>query len=212
MTDLNLINTVDFEYRTQLLFPSCVHHIKIKNIDEYKDILIKEIYQEREKDPIGVEKSNKGGWQSSMDPITESKSKTLKKIIIDSLKYLKPLKLDVCIFVEGWKNINEPKSFNVKHHHPRADLSGVLWIKTPDKSGNIVFHSRDEFNRYQILDCYTDEFKYQTSFYNTYHFSPTEGQMLIFPSDLEHEVKTNESEEDRISYSFNVDLKLPDQM
>ena len=208
LTDLNLINTVDFEYRTQLLFPSCVHHIKIKNFDEYKDILIKETYQERKEDPVGRHISNRGGWQSDMNPISKSKSKTLKKIIIDSLKYFQPLKLDVRIFVEGWKNINEPKSFNIKHAHPGSHLAGVLWIKTPDKSGDILFHSPDEFNRYQQLDCYVDDFKSQTCFYNTYRFSPREGRMLIFPSDLQHEVKPNESDEDRISYSFNVSLKM----
>ena len=125
---------------------------------------------------------------------------------IDSLE---PLKSDVRIYVDGWKNINEPGSYNIKHYHPLSHLSGVLWIKTPDKSGDILFQSPDEFNRYQQLDCYTDDFKFQTNFYHTYRFSPIEGRILIFPSDLEHLVKINESDEDRISYSFNVSLQRP---
>ena len=40
----------------------------------------------------------------------------------------------------------------------------------------------------------------------TYNFYPKEGRILIFPSDLEHEVKENKSNEDRISYSFNIKL------
>ena len=207
--DLNLINTVDFEQSTELLFPSCIHHITIKNFDQYKDILIKETYQEREENPVSKRRSNRGGWQSDINSITKSKSKTLKKIIIDSLKHFEPLKSDVRIYVDGWKNINEPGSYNIKHYHPLSHLSGVLWIKTPDKSGDILFQSPDEFNRYQQLDCYTDDFKFQTNFYHTYRFSPIEGRILIFPSDLEHLVKINESDEDRISYSFNVSLQRP---
>ena len=41
----------------------------------------------------------------------------------------------------------------------------------------------------------------------THDFTPSEGKILIFPSSLEHEVKKNESNEDRISYSFNLVLK-----
>ena len=40
----------------------------------------------------------------------------------------------------------------------------------------------------------------------TYYFPPTEGRILIFPSNLDHEVKENKSDEDRISYSFNITL------
>ena len=108
--------------------------------------------------------------------------------------------------VEGWKNINEPGNFNVKHNHPRSDLSGVLWIKTPKDSGNLVFTSPQFFNRYHELDSYTNEFKFNSNSYMTYYFPPTEGRILIFPSNLDHEVKENKSDEDRISYSFNISL------
>ena len=40
----------------------------------------------------------------------------------------------------------------------------------------------------------------------TYSFTPKEGKMLIFPSSLSHLVEKNESDEDRISYSFNIIL------
>ena len=39
-----------------------------------------------------------------------------------------------------------------------------------------------------------------------YEFTPDEGEILIFPSSLEHEVMKNESNEDRISYSFNMEF------
>jgi uncharacterized protein (TIGR02466 family) len=37
-------------------------------------------------------------------------------------------------------------------------------------------------------------------------FNPLEGRMLIFPSYLAHQVEPNESDEDRISVSFNLSI------
>ena len=197
---------MDLNYKVTNLFPSSIHRLGINNFNDYKNKLVEETYQERNEDPKGRKISNRGGWQSDQIEIQQCKSETLKKIITDSLSNFEPMSEKVSMFVEGWKNINEPGNFNVRHNHPRSDLSGVLWIKTPKNSGNIVFTSPHFFNRYQEIDSYTDEFKYNSNSYISYYFIPKEGHILIFPSFLEHEVEINKSDEDRISYSFNIKL------
>ena len=122
---------MDLNYKVVNIFPSSIHSLGINNFDEYKDRLIKETYQERDEDPIGRKISNYGGWQSNQINIQECKSETLKKVIIDSLSEVRSIFKNVSIIIEGWKNINAPGNFNVKHDHPRSNLSGVLWIKTP---------------------------------------------------------------------------------
>ena len=117
-----------------------------------------------------------------------------------------PMSGNLSCTIEGWKNINEPGNFNISHSHPRSHFSGVLWIKTPKNCGNIVFESPEIFNRYQELDSYSDESKFDSNNYMTYYFTPKEGNVLIFSSNLQHEVKENKSNEDRISYSFNITL------
>ena len=196
---------MDLNYKLVNLFPSSIHSLGIDNFDDYKDQLIQETYQEREEDPIGREVSNCGGWQSNEININNCKSETLKDIIVDSVSKL-PILGNVSMIIEGWKNINEPNNFNIKHNHPRSDLSGVLWIKTPKNCGNLVFTSPQLFNKFQELDSYTEDFKYNSNSYMTYYFHPKEGRLLIFPSSLEHEVEKNKSSEDRISYSFNIKL------
>ena len=197
---------MDLSYKVTTIFPTCIHSLEIDNFDTHRDQLIKESYQGRDEDPIGRKLSNRGGWQSDQVNILQCKSETLKKIITDSLVGFKPIKNKVSIIIEGWTNINAPGNFNVKHDHPRSNLSGVLWIKTPKNSGNLVFTSPQLFNKFQELCNYTDEFKYDTKSYMTYYFPPTEGRILLFPSSLEHEVEENKSNEDRISYSFNIKL------
>ncbi len=196
---------MDLNYKVTNIFPSSIHSLGIDNFDDYKGKLIEQIYQERDEDPIGRKISNRGGWQSNQITIQKDRSELLKEIIINSVSKL-PISEGVYAAVEGWKNINEPGNFNVKHNHPRSNLSGVLWIKTPKDSGNLVFTSPNLFNRYEELDSYTKEFKYNSNSYMTYYFRPIEGRLLIFPSSLEHEVKENKSNEDRISYSFNIKL------
>ncbi len=197
---------MDLNYKTVNLFPSSIHSLGINDFDNYKDQLVKEIYQERDENPIGRKISNHGGWQSNQININYCKSETLKEIIIRSLCQLEPIFKNVSMNVQGWMNINGPGNFNVKHDHPRSNLSGVLWIKTPKNSGNLVFTSPQLFNKFEELYNYRDEFKYDTKSYMTYYFTPTEGRILLFPSSLEHEVEENKSNEDRISYSFNIEL------
>ena len=52
--------------------------------------------------------------------------------------------------------------------------------------------------------------KFYLNFNSHWKYSklPEEGKILIFSSDLEHEVEENMSDEDRISYSFNIRLSL----
>ena len=108
--------------------------------------------------------------------------------------------------IYAWININKPGNYNVKHLHPTNDLSGVLWIKAPQNSGDIVFESPYEFQAYQEIDSYVDEFRNSFNIDHSYYFTPTDGRMLIFPSHLMHEVEENLSNEDRISVSFNIKL------
>ncbi len=202
---LRRIHLVDLNYKFTNIFPSSIHSLGIDNFDDYRDKLIEEIYQERDEDPIGRKISNHGGWQSNQITIQKDRSELLKEIITNSVSKL-PISKGVYAVVEGWKNINGPGDFNVKHNHPRSNLSGVFWIKTPKHSGNIVFESPEIFDRYEELDSYTNEFKFNSNSYMTYYFTPKEGRILIFPSNLEHQVKENKSDEDRISYSFNIKL------
>ena len=118
-----------------------------------------------------------------------------------------PIHQAIDLNVDAWININPPGAFNVKHNHPASDLAGVLWIKAPKNSGKIVFDSPNNHSSYHEIESYSEEFKYSSNIYQTFYFIPTEGTILIFPSYLRHLVEENKSEEDRISVSFNIQLK-----
>ena len=196
---------MDLNYRTNLLFPAIAHQFDVNGFGEVKDKLIDYVYQYKQNDPIGVNISNRGGWQSKIFSV-QKENDILHSLIINCLASLPHIKKSYDIFVEAWININPTGSFNNKHNHPCSDLAGVLWIKCPKDCGDIVFHNPNAFQSFHEINSYTDKFKDQTKYYHNYIFNPTEGRMLIFPSHLEHHVEANKSDEDRISISFNINL------
>jgi uncharacterized protein (TIGR02466 family) len=187
------------------LFPSLIHIIDVNNFP--KNFVVDYVYKQREKDPVGLKLTNRGGWQSQ--PSYDESDNILKSLIVDgTLKHLgNIISSGKEISFEGiWININGKNAYNKLHNHPTSDLAGVFWIKVPNNSGRLELHSPIHFGGYAAIDSYTKDFNNRYHNHHTYVFKPKEGQMLIFPSYLYHCVEENESEEDRISVSFNIRL------
>jgi uncharacterized protein (TIGR02466 family) len=99
---------------------------------------------------------------------------------------------------QSWLNINPPGTSHHRHSHGNSILSGVLYIQTNELSGNFVVHTPnkrafggfiEEFNRYN---------------YEFIYFTPKKFDLFLFQSSLDHSVNVNESQEDRLSISFNT--------
>ena len=149
--------------------------------------------------------SNHGGWQSTAFPVT-TKEDVLQSLLINCLSKFPSVSESVNITISAWVNINKTGDYNVRHVHPDCDLSGVLWIKCPPNSGAIRFVSPYEFQDYNLIKSYTEDFKNENNFNQKFHVTPTEGKIIIFPSHLHHLVEENKSNDDRISVSFNLKL------
>ena len=196
---------MNINYTTKNIFPVPIHTFDVNGFNEIQDELIDYAYELRKKDPKGVSISNRGGWQSSGFEVKDENDK-LHNFLFNCINGFPHINYKVNFLIYAWININKPGNYNVKHLHPTNDLSGVLWIKAPQNSGDIVFESPYEFQAYQEIDSYVDEFRNSFNIDHSYYFTPTDGRMLIFPSHLMHEVEENLSNEDRISVSFNIKL------
>ena len=88
---------------------------------------------------------------------------------------------------EFWFNISKPGESTGWHDHKiKSRLSGVYYIKIPDRSGNIRFRYKNK------------------SSYKEWSLDSEENKMILFNSDLEHCVERNNSDEKRISLAFNL--------
>ena len=197
---------MDLNYKVTNIFPVPIHQFDVNGFDEIQNELIDYAYGLKKKEPKGVLISNYGGWQSSNFYI-DNEDDVLHHFMINCLSGFPVIKESVNMKVDAWVNINKPGDYNTKHQHPNCNLSGVLWIKVPQNSGEIIFQSPVEFQTYTEVESYTEEFKKHNNYFHSYYFTPTEGRILVFPSHLQHEVLENKSNEDRISVSFNISLR-----
>ena len=196
---------MDLNYKTNLIFPIPIHQFDVNEFSEIKDELIDYAYNYKKKDPIGVSLSNRGGWQSEGFNII-NEDDVLQLFLINCLSNFPPIKKSVELRGYAWININKPGDYNIKHVHPTNHLSGVLWIKCLENSGDIVFDSPNNFESFLENKSYEDDFKKSNFIDDSYHCYPTEGRIIVFPSHLQHHVQENKSNEDRISVSFNIRL------
>ena len=197
---------MDLNYRTKLIFPVPIHQFDVNGFSEIQNELIDYVYKMRDEDPVGQTISNRRGWQSSCFSL-DKEDDILTKFLTNCLAEFPPIKKSIKIFVSAWINLNPPEAFNMKHSHPTSDLSGVLWIKAPKDCGNIIFESPRSFAIHQEVESYTDDFKNNYNYFHSFSFNPIAGRLIVFPSHLEHHVGFNESQEERISVSFNIRLQ-----
>ena len=100
-----------------------------------------------------------------------------------------------------WANINYPGGFNRPHLHPNSLFSGVYWIKAPEKSGDLMLYEPRPGVHTTMPN--RKEGKLPPELWREIHYKPQAGVAIMFPSWLWHEVKHNESNDTRISVSFN---------
>ena len=197
------------EKKLYKLFPEPVFKFKVKNYEKHNKELEKYIYDLYEKDNIGVQRSNVNGWHSKSFNIgdinspahkffKETREYVIEVFKIQGWKYV-PEKVRM---TEMWAIINKKDNLNTAHTHPNNYLSAAYYVKAPKNSGNIKFISPNSVKkeRYPKLEGAT-EFNQ-----SGVEIEPREGDLLIFPAYLSHSVMKNESSEDRIVISFNIDI------
>lgn len=193
-------------YQARLLFPSIFHEYTFEESDFSKDELIDFCYSQKKLNPKGLRRSNNGGWHSPIfniedeNPISIHLRKGLSQSVFTTLEK------HLSVKVTFWIMINSPNTHNDAHTHPNAHLSGVFWIKVPEKSGNTKFVNPSVFQSYIEINSYIDQFTLDTNVHEAYFYEPKEGKMVTFPSHVLHEVRRNESEDDRIAVSYNITL------
>jgi len=148
--------------------------------------------------------SNSGGWQSNYIYPDDD---YFSEFILEMEKQVNNFAKGLEIYQKGkianlWISINGYKDCNRRHHHPESIISGVFYVKVPDKFSKLrFFHpSVDLMARDWGLNVNLKCNKYTSSIWE---ILPEEGKLLLFPSWLEHEVDQNLSQEKRISISFN---------
>lgn len=194
------------EYGKMELFPTPVYTAMIPDFDQYRNDIIDYTRQYKSKYET-VQVSNMGGYQSSSDIHQDPDFHSVCNKIWDEV-LMPAVDLMSQSFGDNdfpgtkfslhniWFNSNPKGAWNMPHTHPHCFFSGVLWVKAPHESGELVLHSPHSHALYG-LD------------HNVWTIPPEEGRVVLFPSNLQHHVSSNTTENERISLSFNISIDMP---
>ena len=190
-----------------LFFSTPVWIDQINNFESINSELKDYIYQEQEKNPDGVKKSNINGWHSEGFDL---KNENLKNFINEISKNIGvavndmgwDLEAQIVKITNMWAIINKNKAFNERHHHGNSSLSAAYYVKAENNAGNIVFFDPRQANVFHHPSAKkANDLNGQIK-----SVTPKAGTLVLFPSYLEHKVEENLSNEERIVVSFNVSL------
>ena len=151
----------------------------------------------------GLKKTNVKGWLSETEmhkipeykPLVDELFKMVHQVFNEEFLEREPRLGNM------WANINPPGGYNRPHVHPNSLFSGVYYVKTSPNCGQLVCNDP----RPGIQTCMPTRKKVEIPkhLWREVHLEPQENRAIMFPAWLWHTVEPNESNESRISVSFN---------
>ena len=187
---------------TEYHFPTMIYIKDFPDSEKLNKYLEDHIMRWSQNDK-GVSKTNAGGWHSSTDMNQKEKYNPLTRELFNMQEeiYQKENLSRKPVLGNMWANINYPGNSNRPHLHPNSLFSGVYWIKTPMKSGNLMLY--DPRPGVHTTMPNRKEGKLPPQLWREIQYEPKAGRCIMFPAWMWHEVKPNESNDTRISVSFN---------
>ena len=192
------------------LFPEPIFKYKIEDHKDINKKLSEYIYNLKNNDDEGLKRSNKGGWHSKNFELKDKNSIQfqfaikVQEYIVDTFKKFGwKIKNKNIRISEMWAIINKKEDFNVIHTHPNCYLSAAYYVKAPINCGKFEIEHPNSAKKYAFPEVEVrNELNLEVA-----SIEINEGDLLLFPSYLPHKVGQNQSNDDRIVVSFNVDIQ-----
>ena len=186
----------------EYFFPTPVYIKEIPNAINLNFDLEQKIVQWSKQDK-GVAKTNAGGWHSTTDMNKKHEYDLLTKELFNMQDeiFTKEFLTEKPVLGNMWANINYPGNYNRPHVHPNALFSGVYWVKAPINSGEFMIYEPRPGAQCTMPN--RKKGALPPELWREVHYQPRAGTAVMFPAWLWHEVKPNESNDIRISVSFN---------
>jgi len=182
----------------EMWFPSVIWSAIIHCVDNTK--LIEFAYDLRSTSK-GRKISNEGGFQSDDLFVKDNPlfAPFINHLDEEVFACSQQVGLPQCQLSNLWLNINPKNSYNTVHNHAGALFSGTYYVQAKENQGNLYFDRSD------CAEYFLPPIQNQVTYYNSSRaaYAPKTNALFIFPGWLKHSVTANQTEEDRISISFN---------
>jgi uncharacterized protein (TIGR02466 family) len=185
---------------TYQLFPEPVYFSKLERVLTKTEL--KTIAQYKQETTKTV--SNKFSTNSY---VLENKTfKNLKndldKMVIDYFNKIVCSSNSISPYItQSWITYTDSTEFLPSHAHPNSYVSGIFYIDAKAGIDNVRFYKAG----YQQIKPRVSKYNIFNS--ESWKFSIETGDVLLFPSSLQHGVESKKGANTRISLSFNVFMK-----
>ncbi|NBP00985.1 MAG: hypothetical protein EBU90_12780 [Proteobacteria bacterium] len=191
-------------------FPIISADIFYKNVgtEEKRKDLIQQAWDEFHKNEKTIAWTNKGCWRStfkykSLDWLMEE----IRIIVNEAGKYYQetdPIYTKKSAMFTGseikyWTNINRPLSKNAIHEHKLYHYVAVYYLQA-ENTGDLTFYNPINL---------TEACNPTAPFVSTISISPKDGDLLVWPAWVPHEVEMNMSDKHRINIAMNIRFNSP---
>jgi len=149
---------------------------------------------------------NTGNWTSNNRNVLDSYFLDIRNFIQEHINnYVKDIispeeSIEVYI-TQSWINVTHPTESHHQHTHPNSFISGVFYFSVEELVDSIIFskkHEREIVFPSKISNQFNS---------SNYFLKLSNGDLVIFPSNLPHHVDNTISKNPRISLSFNTFIK-----
>jgi uncharacterized protein (TIGR02466 family) len=182
-----------------LIFPVRIDIHDLSQDPEWNNLKRLVLQNEDAAKPHGLVNNAKSSFNSDITPILSHFSvRKLRSKIENLVKQMAmDLQMPPIIITNSWFNIMGSGDRVKAHRHEVSVISGALYVEAPPGSVGLSFHS-------PLAQCRMAEVLLGSNEYNTnYHtVECKEGQLILFPSWLEHSTEVNKSDR-RVVVSFN---------
>lgn len=104
----------------------------------------------------------------------------------------------------SWVVKHHKKDWSQRHIHSNSLISGVLYLKVTNNSGDIIFRKGVQNSGIGLTSIRLALSQDNIFNLDEYAIKPVNNQIVLFPSILQHDVTENMSDDDRYVLSFNV--------
>ena len=150
------------------------------------------------------------GYMTREDILEYPEMENVKRFITNKVKlYL----YDICgisdtmipELVTSWVNLHKKNDWAQIHSHKNSVVSGVWYLSTTDESGNFIVYNNPNNTLFgNLLEFPKKENEFNSS---KKSYTPQNGDLILFPSNLQHSVNSNKSYKERFSLAFNYMLR-----
>ena len=149
------------------------------------------------------------GYMTQEKLLDDPLLKGIKKLITQKVEdyfynYCGYAKIVTPVHVSSWANLHKKGDWGQQHSHYNSVVSGVWELSTTPESGEFIIHPDNKLfgNLLDLPRRVYNEFNG-----DQYAFTPTNGDLLIFPSTIKHSDTANKCDIPRFSLAFNYMIR-----